>query len=71
MGYPPFRIGFDSRITCKVAACDYRLRLHLTLCAKRWPRPSPGDRPGNADTVIPIVEVPPSLMGKKPRAIRQ
>ena len=70
MSYPPFRIGFDSRITCNVAACYYRLRLHLTLSAKHFPRSLPGDRPGNAETVSSVVEVPPSLMGQKTREIR-
>ncbi len=67
----PIKLGFDSRINCDLANCYYRLRLHLTFCINRSPRPLTGDRPGIADTVIPGVHVPPSLMGKGRRRIRR
>ena len=63
------KLGFDSRITCELVDCYYRLRLHLTFCINRSPRPLTGDRPGIADTVIPGVQVPPSLMGHSRKEI--
>ena len=67
----PIKLGFDSRINCDLANWYYRFRVHLTFCIKQLPQPSPGDRPGIADTVIPGVHVPPSLMGKSRRKIRR